>query len=51
MYDSFIALLCDGDSTGRKLFWNAFNLEDLEILAAEKEKAAATNSDQFRTHQ
>lgn len=50
MQFDIIELLCDGDFPGRQSVLN-LTLEDLEHLAAEKEKAAATNSDHFRAYQ
>lgn len=51
MPDSLIGLLCDGDLNSKTLVRQYFSLDDLEILAAkQKEKAAATNSDQFKVY-
>jgi len=47
MYNSLIDLLCDGDYSERDLISSVFNIADAEILADAREKAAATNSDQF----
>ncbi|WP_425057647.1 hypothetical protein SCACP_21670 [Sporomusa carbonis] len=39
MFESIIELLCDGDFSGRELARSMFFVEDLEFLAAQKEKA------------
>ena len=54
MNDSVIDLLCDGDLHSRHsqiLMRQYFTVGDLETLAALKEKAAATNSDQRNVNQ
>lgn len=40
MHDTIISLLCDGDLNIKSLIRKYFSIEDLERLAAEKEKAA-----------
>ncbi|MPM34908.1 hypothetical protein SDC9_81498 [bioreactor metagenome] len=51
MYDSVVGIICDGDFPGRDIGRKYLTIEDLEILAKQKEKAAATNSDQFKENQ
>lgn len=47
MYNNqIIEVLCNGDFCGRELARMDFILADIELLVEQKEKAAATNSDQ-----
>ena len=46
--EGIITILCNGDFSGRELARNTFTIGELEQLAGQREKAAATNSDPIR---
>ncbi|MDD4600756.1 MAG: hypothetical protein PHQ46_06830 [Negativicutes bacterium] len=51
MQNGVIEILCNGDFPGVDIGRKYFTLADLEYLAEQREKAAATNSDRFKDNQ